>query len=56
MSQPPFFWRLQWLLVLIIMFMVDFSPIPLSATVMLYVFLFRPDWFKRFIERLYAGK
>ncbi|QPK64718.1 hypothetical protein IVG45_07135 [Methylomonas sp. LL1] len=56
MRQPSLFWRLKWLLVLLTLMVLDFTPIPFSAGVCLYVFLFRPLWFKTFIERLYASK
>ena len=54
MSSPGFFWRMKWLAVLLTLFLLDFSPIPFSAAVLLYLYLFRPLWFKRFIEKLYS--
>jgi hypothetical protein len=54
MAKPGFFWRLKWLLLLLFMMVLDFSPIPFSAAVCIYIFLARPAGFKRFVDRLYA--
>jgi len=55
MNGRSFFWRLKWLIVLLIMMIVEVGPIPFSALIFLYVFVFRPAWFKAFIDRLYSG-
>ncbi len=56
MNDPSFFWRFKWFLVFFAMFLIDFSPVPFTAAIVLYIFLFRPLWFKKFIEHLYSGK
>jgi hypothetical protein len=55
MKTKSFFWKLKWLVIILLMFALDFSPVPVSASVFLYVFLFKPLWFKEVIDRLYAG-
>lgn len=56
MSRPSFFWQLKWLIVILAMMILDFSPFPVSSLVFLYIFLFRPIWFKAFIDRLYSSE
>ena len=56
MSPPSFFWQLKWLIVILAMMILDFSPFPVSSLVFLYIFLFRPIWFKTVIDRLYSSK
>ncbi|WP_190303255.1 MULTISPECIES: hypothetical protein [Methylomonas] len=46
-------WKLKWLCVILVMMTLDFSPFPVSALLFLYIFLFKPLWFKAFVERLY---
>lgn len=52
--QFTWLWRIKWLLLLLCMLLIDFSPIPLSALAFLYIFFFKPRWFKRVIDRLYS--
>ena len=54
MSFRSRFWKLKWLSVLILLTLLDFSPFPVSSLVLLYVFFFKPLWFKEIIDRLYA--
>ena len=56
MQKPPLFWRLKWFLVLILMMIIDLGPIPFTATMLMYVFIFRPNWYRKFIDKLYTGK
>jgi hypothetical protein len=51
--RPPFFWRIEWLLVLLFMMLIDIGPFPFTATICLYILLFRPRWFKKWVDRLY---
>jgi hypothetical protein len=55
MFLTDFFWRLKWFIILLLMFLLDFSPIPASASVFVYVFIFKPRWFKDIVDRLYRG-
>ena len=54
MSIRSGFWKVKWLTVLILLALLDFSPFPVSSLVLLYVFLFKPLWFKGIIDRIYA--
>ena len=56
MSRPSFFWQLKLLIVILAMLILDFSPFPVSSLVFLYIFLFKPIWFKAFIDRLYLSE
>jgi hypothetical protein len=56
MQKPPLAWRLKWFLVLIFMMIIDLGPIPFSATLLMFVFIFRPIWFRTVIDKLYTGK
>lgn len=51
--RPPFFWRIEWLLVLLVMMLIDIGPFPFTAAICLYILLFRPRWFKKWVDRLY---
>ncbi len=53
MSSRNYFWKLKWLLALLLMMLLDFSPFPVSSLVLLYIFFFKPLWFKAVIDRLY---
>ncbi|MCQ8105570.1 hypothetical protein NP590_15775 [Methylomonas sp. SURF-2] len=55
MAGPGLFWRLKWLCLLLLMMVLDISPIPFSGAACVYIFLARPRWFKRFVERLYSA-
>lgn len=44
------------LLVLSILFIFSFTPIPGTTLIMIYVVLFRPHWFKRLVDSIYQGK
>ncbi len=55
-QKPPLAWRLKWFLVLIFMMIIDLGPIPFSATLLMFVFIFRPIWFRTVIDKLYTGK
>ncbi|QWF69635.1 hypothetical protein KEF85_09620 [Methylomonas paludis] len=56
MPQSSIFWRLKWLTALLLLTVLDISPVPVSSLLLLYVFLLRPFWFKKLIERLYTGR
>lgn len=51
-----FFWRLKWLVGLLIMVVIEVGPFPVSALIFLYIFIFRPSWFKVFVDRLYSER
>ncbi len=49
----PFMVRLLTILVLLVMVVFSFTPVPGTTLIMLYVVLFRPRWFKRLVDRIY---
>jgi len=46
--------RFLTLLVLLMFAVLGFTPIPGTTLVMIYVVLFRPRWFKRLVDLIYA--
>ena len=48
--------RIKCAIVLIIFMIFSISPIPITSTVCLLVVIFRPAWFKKLIEDIYADK
>jgi hypothetical protein len=35
---------------------VSFVPIPITSTICLLLVLFRPGWFKKHVDKIYADK
>ncbi|MGR8932186.1 MAG: hypothetical protein ACU836_16270 [Gammaproteobacteria bacterium] len=50
------FIRIQCAIVLIVFMIVSVGPIPITSTICFYVVLFRPRWFKRLVDGIYADK
>ncbi len=48
--------RVKYTLVLIILMAVSFVPIPITSTICLLLVLFRPGWFKKHVDKIYADK
>lgn len=48
--------RIKCALVLIALMMISIVPIPITSTIGLYVVIFRPAWFKRLVDNVYADK
>ena len=48
--------RLRGIVVLIIFAFLGVGPIPLTSTLGLFIVIFRPKWFKKFVDLVYAGK
>jgi len=48
--------RIKTAAVLILFMIFSISPIPITSSIGLFVVIFRPVWFKRLIERIYADK
>lgn len=51
---PPLLWRVKWLLVLIAIGCLEILPIPVTDSILIFVWLARPLWFKNMIDRLYS--
>ncbi len=49
----PFIARLLTLLVLGVLVIFSFAPVPGTTLIMLYVVLFRPRWFKHLVDLIY---
>ncbi len=49
----PFIVRLVTLLVLSVLVIFSFTPIPGTTLIMIYVVLFRPRWFKHLVDLIY---
>ncbi|MEQ1531234.1 MAG: hypothetical protein ABL925_18100 [Methylococcales bacterium] len=48
--------RIKCALVFILFMAFSVGPIPITSTIGLLVVIFRPDWFKQLVERIYADK
>ena len=48
--------RIKCAFVLIVLSFLGMGPIPVTSTIGLYVVIFRPQWFKRLVERIYSEK
>ncbi len=52
--KPPFWWRVKWLLILVAIGFLEILPIPVTDSVLIFVLLYRPLWFKRVVDKLYS--
>ena len=48
--------RLECMLTLLILMLIDIGPVPITATGALLILFFRPQWFKNLIDHIYASK
>ena len=48
--------RLTGILLLIIFAFLGLGPIPITSSLGLFIVIFRPKWFKKFVDAVYAGK
>lgn len=46
--------RIKCALVFVVLMIFSVGPIPITSSIGLYVVLFRPDWFKKLVEAIYA--
>lgn len=51
---PPLLWRAKWLLVLLMIGSFEILPIPVTDSILIFVLLTRPLWFKRVVDKLYS--
>lgn len=56
MKSISIFARLKCGLVLIILMLVSVVPIPITSTIGLFIVIFRPRWFKKLVDNIYADK
>lgn len=48
--------RIKSAMVLIVLMIVSIVPIPVTSTIGLFVVIFRPNWFKKLVDDVYADK
>ena len=48
--------RIKCFIVLVILMVVGIGPIPITSSIGLYVVVFRPLWFKKLVDSVYADK
>ncbi|WP_446811455.1 hypothetical protein ACH50O_07795 [Methylomonas sp. 2BW1-5-20] len=54
MSKIPFFSKLVFcILLLLVLIALHIIPLPILETLILYVMIFRPPWFKNLVDQLY---
>lgn len=51
---PPLLWRTKWFLILVIIGCMEIMPIPVTDSILIFVLLYRPLWFKRIVDKLYS--
>ncbi len=48
--------RIKCAVVFIVFMIFSVSPIPITSTIGLLVVIFRPRWFKKLVDKIYADK
>jgi len=48
--------RIKCFIVLFVFMIISIGPIPITSSIGLYVVVFRPLWFKKLVETVYADK
>jgi len=56
MNTASYWLRIKCAIVLIIFMIFSISPIPITSTIGLLVVIFRPHWFKKLVDNIYADK
>ncbi|SJM90773.1 conserved hypothetical protein [Crenothrix polyspora] len=56
MNTSSLFPRLKCAVVLIIFTVLGLGPVPITSVVGLFVVIFRPQWFKNLVDRIYGDK
>jgi hypothetical protein len=46
--------RIKCALVLIILTIVGLGPLPITSVIGLFILIFRPEWFKKLVDSIYA--
>jgi hypothetical protein len=46
--------RILCLLILIVITILDFGPFPISSLLLVWVVLFRPQWFYDLVQKIYG--
>jgi hypothetical protein len=56
MNTNPLITRLKCAVVLIIFTLLGLGPVPITSLMGLIVVIFRPQWFKKLVNRVYEDK
>lgn len=48
--------RIKCALAFVVLMIISIGPIPVTSTIGLLVVIFRPVWFKRLVDEIYADK
>lgn len=48
--------RIKCAIVFIVFMIVSIGPVPITSTMGLLVVIFRPTWFKKLVDKIYADK
>ncbi len=48
--------RIKCAIVFIVFIIFSVGPIPITSTIGLFVVIFRPAWFKKLVDNIYADK
>lgn len=51
---PTMMLRIKCFFVLLLLMILDTSPVPVVGTIAMYILITRPLWFKNLVDRLYA--
>lgn len=51
---PPLLWRFKWFLILATIGCMEILPIPVTDSILIFVLVYRPLWFKRMVDKLYS--
>ncbi|MGR9053905.1 MAG: hypothetical protein ACU84J_14765 [Gammaproteobacteria bacterium] len=54
MNHVAFFSRIKCTAVLLLLFLIDIGPVPVTAMLGLFIVVFRPRWFKELVDQIYA--
>ena len=55
-KESYFLTKLECLLIIIILIMIDIGPVPVTASGLLFILFKRPKWFKELIDHIYLSK
>lgn len=51
---PPVLWRIKGVLLLIIIGCMEILPLPVTDSILIFVWLARPMWFRNLVDKLYG--
>jgi hypothetical protein len=55
-KESYFLTKLECLLIIIILIIIDIGPVPVTASGLLFMLFKRPKWFKELIDHIYLSK